>query len=75
MEVYIGTFGCGQKNENKIQIIFSSSQNKAHELMYERWGDKFCTVYKSEEYIAWVKEYLGMGGIPEKVLPDILIEK
>ena len=48
MKQFIGTFGLGHEHADKFQPILASSKQEAHELMFEKYGNKYAFIYERE---------------------------
>lgn len=56
MKKWYFTFGMGQPHEGCYHMIEADSQDKARELMFERFSNKWSMQYESAE-AAGVEEY------------------
>jgi len=50
MNKFYFTFGFGQKHENCFTVIEAGDREKAREIMFEKFGDKWSMQYDDESW-------------------------
>lgn len=66
MNKYIGTFGCGQRNAGRYQIIYAEDRKTACDMMFAKYGREWCMVYDEEEWVEVVED-LKHKGLPVEI--------
>ena len=72
MEMFVATFGSGQKGEGHYILIEAKTREDARFWMHDNYGDKWCGLYSWDEWQDWVKRATTIGYPVETMLMKVV---
>jgi hypothetical protein len=75
MNKYIFTFGVGQTNSGRYQIIFAEDYEAARNIMIKHYGRRWCMGYDEEQWVEIVADMKYRGVPVEFPLEKIIYQE